>query len=88
MSIKYINECKGCPFKQCLLTFNDRQSECPCIECLVKVMCSGHLKCKERMDLIKDIIVMPNNDWGNEEVANKIVSNIIEYVKGTKERLD
>ena len=32
--IEIVNECKGCPY----------------IDCLVKVMCSGHLKCKARLD--------------------------------------
>ena len=48
MEIAY--NCKGCRLigkeENCLIVQFDRIDECPCINCLVKVMCKG--LCEER----------------------------------------
>jgi len=41
------DECQGCVImKDCSFPPEFRGRKCPCIDCLVKVMCSGEIYCK------------------------------------------
>lgn len=47
------NDCEGCllPSSCGIKDLYDNYDDCPCMNCLVKVMCS--IVCKERMDYYK-----------------------------------
>ena len=45
--------CKGCQFRReylfCMIIEYDEEENCPCVNCLVKVICQDQGKCRLRM---------------------------------------
>jgi hypothetical protein len=57
--------CKGCSLKtriedtkslaNCMIATYNKYKKCPCIECLVKVMCNDKALCRKRVQFISSM---------------------------------
>jgi hypothetical protein len=72
--------CSGCMLKKriedvnslahCIIATYNKHDDCPCIECLVKIMCREKSECSDRVDFIANMdysirSVPPNLEYPN-----------------------